>query len=154
MVLFGILILFVLFLISIDWFRSYLAERFQFLFCNLESSELLLNSKGVPQGSILGPLLFLLFIDHMGELILKGNLQLFADDIATVYTEENWTDIQHAMNTDLEEIGNSMSRNKLAVNVQKSNIIAFGNMESLDLNISFGGQSLNLVSKVKWIHNR
>jgi hypothetical protein len=62
------------------------------------------------------------------------------------------------MNTDLEEIRNWMSRNKLAVKVRKSNFIAFGNTESPDLNINFGSQSLNLVSKVKylgvWIDNR
>jgi hypothetical protein len=42
-----------------------------------------------------------------------------------------------------------MSRKKLAVNVWKSNFIAFGNTETPDLNIRFGGHSLNLVSKVK-----
>jgi hypothetical protein len=143
---------------SNQWFRSYLSNRFQFVFCNSVFSELLLNSKGVPQGSILGPLLFLLFIDDLKELILKGNLQLFADDIAIVYSEKNWADVEQAMNQDLEEIRNWMSRNKLAVNIRKSNFIIFGNTETPDLNIHFGDESLNLVFKVKylgvWIDSR
>jgi hypothetical protein len=43
-----------------------------------------------------------MFIDDIEELILKGNLQIFADDIVIVYAEANWTDTEHAMNTRVE----------------------------------------------------
>jgi hypothetical protein len=133
------------------WFRSYLENRMQHVYCNLELSDNLMNPRGVPQGSILGPLLFLLFIDDIKELVLLGNLQLFADDIAIIYSNMNWEEIESAMNSDLEKIRTWMTRNKLAVNARKSNFITFGNTETPDLNIKFGDDSLNFVPKVKYL---
>jgi hypothetical protein len=52
------------------------------------SSDFRVNNTGVPQGSIQGPLLYLIFIDDIEEIQLRGTLQLFADDTAIVYSEE------------------------------------------------------------------
>ena len=68
---------------SNKWFNSYLSERKQFLdFKSVKSTEQTIQC-GVPQGSILGPILFLLFINDM-HTATKLNLLSFADD-TTVY---------------------------------------------------------------------
>jgi retron-type reverse transcriptase len=71
--------------------QKFFIRKISIRFCNNISSNLLLKSKGVPQGSMLGPLLFIIFIDGIKELILKGSFHLFADDIALIYTEKNCT---------------------------------------------------------------
>jgi Reverse transcriptase (RNA-dependent DNA polymerase)/Endonuclease/Exonuclease/phosphatase family len=133
------------------WFKSYLSNRFQFVSCNSIDSESLLNNKGVPQGSILGPILFLIFIDDIKELILHGDLQLFADDIALIYSEQNWENIEDNMNSDLQQLEIWMSRNKLVVNTKKSNFIAFGNNEEPDLSIKFKNDTLDITKSVKYL---
>ena len=65
---------------SLQWFRSYLSERKQYVYINGECSELKQISCGVPQGSVLGPLLFLIYINDLPNISKKLELYLFADD--------------------------------------------------------------------------
>jgi hypothetical protein len=136
---------------SARWFSSYLFNRKQYVDCNGISSNFMTNSSGVPQGSILGPLLFLIFIDDIKNLNLFGNLQLFADDTAILYSEMNWDILEVNMNKDLETIKIWMSRNKLLVNAKKSCFITFGNSAKPDLNIKIGIDFIEHVDKVKYL---
>jgi Reverse transcriptase (RNA-dependent DNA polymerase) len=134
-----------------SWFRNYLSDRKQFVFCNYFGSDFQLNCNGVPQGSILGPLLFLIFIDDIKDVLLAGDLQLFADDIAIIYSNENWDQIENNMNSDLKQLEIWMARNKLVVNTKKSIYITFGNHEEPDLNIIFSNDKLKLMQTVKYL---
>ena len=62
------------------WFRAYLTNRFQFVSINNQSSQLLPVESGVPQGSILGPLLFIVYINDIPDTVLHSRTLLFADD--------------------------------------------------------------------------
>ena len=63
-----------------DWFRSYLTNRQQFVSIDGENSTLKLMSHGVPQGSVLGPLLFLIYINDLHNAIKYSKTRHFADD--------------------------------------------------------------------------
>jgi hypothetical protein len=67
---------------------SYLTNRQQFVVCNGVQSSMSLVVGGVPQGSVLGPLLFLLYINGIFDLKLNGFVQLYADDMALVYGQK------------------------------------------------------------------
>ncbi|CAB4017077.1 Hypothetical predicted protein, partial [Paramuricea clavata] len=64
----------------LDWFRAYLSNRQQRVIINGTRSSWVTVGSGVPQGSILGPILFLLFVNDMPEVISKSLLFVFADD--------------------------------------------------------------------------
>ena len=66
--------------ILLEWFRSYLTERKKYVFYNGESSNLKPISCGVPQGSVLGPLLFLIYINDLPNISRYLKFFLFADD--------------------------------------------------------------------------
>ncbi len=67
-------------------FKSYLENREQYVKVNNVESECLRIKYGVPQGSLLGPVLFLIFINDITSLKTKGEISLFADDVALIYT--------------------------------------------------------------------
>ena len=72
----------------LDWFKSYLTGRKQYVFCNGESSDLNELTCGVPQGSVLGPLLFLIYINDIPNVSDKLSFFLFADD-TNIYFESD-----------------------------------------------------------------
>ena len=73
---------------NLDWFKSYLSDRHQRVINNGKLSELKLVKAGIPQGSVLGPFLFILFANDIGNFIDVGQINCYADD-AVVYVSAN-----------------------------------------------------------------
>ena len=111
---------------TIKWSHSYLSNR-KFT-VNLENSfsEVSRISFGVPQGSILGPLLFLIYVNDM-PVTAKCNLFLYADDTCLVFQSKNVKDIEKQLNEDFANICDWFVDNKLSIHFgeDKTNSILF-----------------------------
>ena len=79
---------------SLAWFKSYLTDHTQFVSCNNNSSEIKAITCGVPQGSVLGPLLFLLHINDFPSISNKFNFFLSADDTNIFFESDNLKSLQ------------------------------------------------------------
>ncbi len=104
--------------LALDVFKSYLENRVQYVSCGGETSEKLPVTCGVPQGSILGPLLFLVMINDLSECV-PANIVLYADD-TTVISKHNTS--SHALNlskTNLKYVQNWLTANELVLNETK-----------------------------------
>lgn len=127
---------------TLKWYESYLIGRTQAVKgVNGELSSWLPTSTGVPQGSILGPLLFSIFINDIGTQILNSRRILFADDLQ-IYRSCDVNDINHCislLNEEIDRISNWANTNLLQLNLNKTQAIIFGarrfinnlNLESL-----------------------
>ena len=101
---------------------SYLSERKQFILLGKTTSEQLTVKQGVPQGSILGPVLFLLFVNDMPLHVQKSTMDIYADD-TTLSSSSNWKTIQslnQALSLDLCKVERWASENKMYMNMQKT----------------------------------
>ena len=106
-----------------DWFASYLSERLQFVYMGSIKSDFLHVSCGVPQGSVLGPLLFLLYINdfYCSSDIL--DFHIFADDSTLFYANKSLLQLESIVNNELNHIHEWLCANKLSLNIAKSNFI-------------------------------
>ena len=90
--------------VILTWFTSYLAGRKQFVSFNGESSDLKEIGCGVPQGSVLGPLLFLLYINDLPNVSEKLNFFLFADDTNIYYESNDLQNLENVINNELKHL--------------------------------------------------
>ena len=113
------------------WFRSYLTGRSQYIRVNgcCSSSQHLLQ--GAAQGSVLGPILFIAFINGMLLGIWDSTLDVYADDttLSKSASWENISHINHALNQDLKRLAKWSAQNEMFMNTQKNQVHA-GNREA------------------------
>ena len=110
---------------SYELFRSYLSNRLQFVDFNSKMSTELAISTGVPQGSVLGPLLFLIY--NINDLPLVSNIItmfMYADD-TTLYCNVNPNVTDDLLNCELSKICDWLGANKIALNVSKTKYMVF-----------------------------
>ena len=98
----------------IAWFKSYLSGRKFKINMNTSYSSPSNLICSVPQGSILGPLLFLLYINNLPQAVVSGSL-LFADDTCIVFQHKNVTEIEKQQLRDFSSLCDCIVDNKLSV---------------------------------------
>ena len=107
------------------WFYSYLTSRYQKVSLSGESSKRLPITCGVPQGSILGPFLFLLYIIDMHLCVKSSTIHHFADDTNLLYSWKSLTVLRKSINKDLELLYDWLCANRLSLNTGKTEFILF-----------------------------
>jgi hypothetical protein len=119
---------------ALDWFRSYLSDRSQCVEINGSKSAPRRIKLSVMQGSVLGPLLFLCFINDLGNVSELFKL-LFADDTCALHADKDYNNLITHANREIQKILQWFSANKLAVNVNKCKYIIFHNKGKKSLNV-------------------
>ena len=108
---------------------------------------------GVPQGSILGPLLFLLYINDIATVSSILFSILFADDIALFYSSKNLQELSDVVNNELSKIIEWLNANRLSLNIDKTNFMIFrpkGKKERCPI-IHINGSSIQEVDDAKFL---
>lgn len=135
------------------WFESYLTSRSQTtVFGGGESTEIL-NNLGVPQGSVLGPILFVLYINDLVLNVKYCSLNLFADDTLVSVSDDNVINAVNKMNMDLDVIAKWLQLNKLKLNIPKTKFIVISNknQENKTVKIKIEDLQLEQVSQIKYL---
>ena len=141
--------------VSLQFFKSYLSDRQQFTVVNGEISNILSIICGVPQGSTLGPLLFLLYINDLATAS-KFIVSLFADDTCLLLSHENLATLENTCNAELIHINNWFLANKLTANRTKASkfMLTMGKIKMKQpesFNLYMGNTTLEKVKKVKYL---
>ena len=141
---------------QLDWFRSYFENRYQCVSCNGTLSDLRLVKYGVPQGSNLGPILFLLFINDLPNSSSILTFILFADDTNAFYSHTSYLTLTKIVNAELQLVAEWFTANKLSLNLEKTSFILFKSNKkksppSGSIVLSINGLALSQVVSTKFL---
>ncbi len=141
---------------ALCWFNAYLHCRRQYVTFNGSQSTSALVNSGVPQGSILGPLLFSIFINDLPQTCSNCHTHLYADDTVLYFANSDISKIQNSLQSDFNLIQNWFTNNKLFLNKKKTCSMIFGSKHSLSrspsLCINFNdGSPLERVDVFKYL---
>ena len=109
---------------------------------------------GVPQGSILGPLLFLVYIIDLHEAVTHSLIHHFADDTNILYCNRSLKKINKYINHDLSQIVQWLRANRISLNTNKTELIIFrpkNKSIKKHLNVRISGQKINETKQVKYL---
>ena len=131
--------------VTLAWFKSYLTDRSQYTAIDNQNSDTQHVRCGIPQGSILGPLLFILYVNDITQSSSQGNLILFADDTNIIYNDLSYADLYSKAQIDLSSVCDWFASNKLSVNESKTKFMVFHSVNK---------QVSNEISKMKLLVNK
>ena len=140
--------------IALTWFQSYLSNRVQYVSINGSNSDHLVVKSGVPQGSILGPLLFLIYINDFPNSSNFFKFNLFADDstLSLRYRNLPMNLLADNINCELIKVNHWLLVNKIKVNVSKSKFIVFAYRNKPDYpSIQLGVESISATDQIKFL---
>ena len=141
----------------LDWFSSYLKDRQLVVSCKTADSGTEHTSKGynvefgTPQGSVLGPLIFLIFCNDLHLHLTFLSCIQFADDTTLYISHTNLNFITFALEHDLSILQDWFYANKLTLNISKSVAILFGKHGGKKLNVSIGKETIPQLNSTKFL---
>ena len=136
------------------WFESYLSNRSQFCTFGGKQSDEAIISCGVPQGSILGPLLFLIYINDLGTIFQNLSTVLFADDSNLIASGNSIETLERKINQDIPLLTKWLQTNRLSLNIKKTHVMVFGRKsknQTNDLSVTIEGTKLEIVKHTKFL---
>lgn len=138
----------------LNLFKSYLEERKQVVEINQVRSHEETVSYGVPQGTVIGPVLFTIYLNQLLTLNSTGTIISYADDTVILYSGSTWADVRAKAEKDLKNIMDWFNANLLTVNVTKTKVIPFTSFEKYlpdYTNVPVGTQSISIALSTKYL---
>ena len=143
---------------ALEWFSAYLDKRKQAVLCHNKLSSFVDITSGVPQGSVLGPFLFLLFINDISNFTTDGcATNLFADDAMIYASGDSVSEVQLKLQSCLLNVSKWYRENRLKINSDKSKVMLVGSKAQLkslnvdDFILKYEGTPLELVENAKYL---
>uniref|UniRef100_A0A8C6U0E0 Reverse transcriptase domain-containing protein n=2 Tax=Neogobius melanostomus TaxID=47308 RepID=A0A8C6U0E0_9GOBI len=137
--------------VALSWIQSYLTGRQQYVKMGEFTSGYLDIGCGVPQGSVLGPKLFNLYINDIFNVSKLLKLVIFADDTNVFYSNDNYSNLVTNINCELSKLKTWMDINKLSLNLNKTKVMFFGNYNGKPDSVNIEGVVLDTVSEIKFL---
>lgn len=134
--------------------ESYLNNRQQFVRMQDVSSSYLTLEQGVPQGSKLGPLLFIIFVNDIVNIPDSPELIMYADDTNLFFKSQDLNELEHSVNHYLVSLACWMNQNKLQLNAEKTKYIIFRSRNTFidkEVTITYAGRKLQQVTNQKFL---
>lgn len=139
----------------LKWFKSYLSDRTQQVKFNNVTSSKRKTKYGVPQGSILGPILFLIYINDLKKVLKYCKCKMFADDTIIYYSSSNSMEIENKINYDLNNLSIWLKENMISLNVKKTKFMLVrgvrASMTNEDCDIKIENEHMESVGVIKYL---
>ena len=139
--------------IANNWFKTFLTNKQHFTSIEENSSDEITNTHGVPQGSVLRPLLFLIYINDLHKAIKNSDVYHYADDTNLLLTHKSSKKINKLINQDLTTLCKWLRASKISLNAAKTEIIIFRRKNTQVLkkfNFRLSGQKIEVTDQVKY----
>ena len=140
--------------LSFTWFSNYLSNRKQRVTYNRTNSDIRDIVCGVPQGSILGPLLFLLYINDLSTVSKEFFTIMYADDTNLFLQGSDISEVESTFNTEISKVTDWIKANKLSINVKKTHSMIFSCTSSVRnkiVNVSIDNVCVDTVSCTRFL---
>ena len=139
----------------LDWCTNYLEGRHQVTLANNIRSDVSRLTFGVPQGSVLGPLFFILYVNDIQQILDGVKVQLYADDTVIFASGRDLSTLERCMQTNLDRFQTWCDSNKLTLNPKKTKMVGFGTRHSAkrakSCNLYMSGRPIQNVPSFKYL---
>lgn len=138
--------------IVLDWLSSYLNKRQQYVQYNNNKSNNMQIKCGIPQGSVLGPKLFILYINDICDVSKLLNFVLFADDTNIYLSGNDLNELVISMEQEMVKVKEWFDINRLSLNLKKTKFMIFGNRKKDDsIVLSIAGTKIMKVREFRFL---